>query len=208
MKSVFDPSSQHYDVDSKIVVALERISEAFRVILWKENKKHNLSPIQLKFLIFFFFRPSDQRTVSRLSQEFDLTKATVSDAIRTMEEKKLLYRKKSSIDKRISIISLTEKGKKTAKEGAFFGNEIKDQLSSINDDDKINLMTSLMDIIKELQKKGYISIARMCITCKYFEQKQGKKNHFYCHLLNQSLKKNKLRINCFDYDNKKESVSI
>ena len=55
MKSSFDLKRQSTKIESKIVVALERISEAFRVLLWNESKENSLSPIQIQLLIFFTF---------------------------------------------------------------------------------------------------------------------------------------------------------
>ena len=53
MDSAFDVNQQLESSDHKIVVALERIAEAFRVLLWQETKKTGLSPIQLQLLIKF-----------------------------------------------------------------------------------------------------------------------------------------------------------
>lgn len=56
MASAFNPERQESNIDSKIVVALERISEAFRVLLWDESRDTTLSPIQLQILIFILFQ--------------------------------------------------------------------------------------------------------------------------------------------------------
>lgn len=53
--SSFNLSEQNQKVESLIVVALERISEAFRVLLWNESKENSLSPIQIQILIFVNF---------------------------------------------------------------------------------------------------------------------------------------------------------
>lgn len=50
-KSIFDPKNQIKDVSSKIVAGLERISEAFKVLLWEKAKALGLSPIQIQILI-------------------------------------------------------------------------------------------------------------------------------------------------------------
>lgn len=59
-KSPFDLSHQNLTVDSKIVAALERISQAFRVLLWNESKELSLSPIQIQVLIFLLYH-SDEK---------------------------------------------------------------------------------------------------------------------------------------------------
>ena len=71
MSSSFDPKVQELSVESKIVVALERISEAFKVSLWNENKKYNVSTLQLQILTFLLFHPEEFRTVSHLAKEFN-----------------------------------------------------------------------------------------------------------------------------------------
>jgi hypothetical protein len=55
MPSIFDVKKQHHDVDSKIAAALERLSQAFRVLLWEKNKDYNLSPIQIQLLVYRSF---------------------------------------------------------------------------------------------------------------------------------------------------------
>jgi hypothetical protein len=73
MKSPFDLNQQNKKVESKIVVALERISEAFRVLLWNESKENALSPIQIQILIFLLFHSDEMCKVSYLAQEFNMT---------------------------------------------------------------------------------------------------------------------------------------
>jgi hypothetical protein len=53
--SSFNLNEQNQKIESRIVVALERISEAFRVLLWNESKENSLSPIQIQILIFIYF---------------------------------------------------------------------------------------------------------------------------------------------------------
>lgn len=52
MDSVFNPASQHGDVDAKIVAALERLGQAFRILLREKAREHNLSPIGAPFLVY------------------------------------------------------------------------------------------------------------------------------------------------------------
>jgi hypothetical protein len=47
--SVFDLSAQHDVVDAKIVAALERLSQVFRVRLREEAWERDLSPTQAQF---------------------------------------------------------------------------------------------------------------------------------------------------------------
>jgi len=51
--SPFNPEIQNKNLDYKIVQALERISQAFKVLLWKESTSSLLTPIQI--LVFLLY---------------------------------------------------------------------------------------------------------------------------------------------------------
>ena len=80
--SSFNLNEQNQKIESRIVVALERISEAFRVLLWNESKENSLSPIQIQILIFIYFHSLAKCKVGYLADEFNMTKATISDSVK------------------------------------------------------------------------------------------------------------------------------
>ena len=99
-KSPFDLSYQNQSTESKIVASLERISQAFRVMLWNESKEHSLSPIQIQVLVFLLHHSEEKRKVTYLADEFNMTKATISDTIRTLEQKELIKKEYEPHDTR------------------------------------------------------------------------------------------------------------
>ena len=113
-KSVFDLAHQNSSLESKIVASLERVSQAFRVLLWNESKEHSLSPIQVQLLIFLLHHSDQKRKVSYLAEEFNMTKATISDTVKTLEQKLFIKKEFEAHDARSYIIHLTEKGKELA----------------------------------------------------------------------------------------------
>jgi DNA-binding MarR family transcriptional regulator len=194
-KSPFDLKHQNEDIDSRIVAAMERVSQAFRVLLWNESKGLSLSPIQIQILIFLMFHSEEKRKVSYLAEEFNMTKATISDSIKVLEQKKFIRKEYETNDTRSYIIYLTTKGLEIAKRTASFTNQIQVPIARLNLEDKENLLISLMGIIQHLNKTGVITIQRMCKTCVHFSPGSGKTQHF-CNLLNQNLLDADLRIDC------------
>src|SRR5688572_14883967 len=89
-KSDFDLISQNRSTESKIVASLERIAQAFRVLLWQESKEYALTPIQIQILIFLRFHSEEKCKVSYLAGEFNLSKPTISDTVKTLEQKQLI----------------------------------------------------------------------------------------------------------------------
>ncbi len=194
-KSDFDVAHQNQHVESRIVASLERIAQAFRVLLWQESKEFSLSPIQVQVLIFLLHHSEEKRKVSYLADEFNMTKATISDTIKTLEQKHLLTKEYEQDDTRSYCIHLTKKGKDIASKTSFFTREIRTPIDKLHQDDKETLLLGLMDIIRHLNKNGVITIQRMCMTCAYYQSSSKGQKHF-CQLLNQPLQGEDLRVDC------------
>lgn len=197
-KSIFDLDFQNTSVESKIIASLERISQAFRVLLWQESTEYSLSPIQVQVLIFLLNHSEEKRKVSYLADEFNMTKATISDTIKSLEQKKLIKKKTDSQDTRSFVINLTAKGENIAKKTSLFAQQLLTPLEKLHDEDKQNLLLSLIEIIRHLNETEIITIQRMCFTCTYYKNSEDGKKHF-CKLLNQQLKITDLRVDCPDY---------
>lgn len=194
-KSDFDLIHQSQSTESRIVASLERISQAFRVLLWQESKEFSLSPIQVQILIFLLFHSEEKRKVSYLAGEFNMTKATISDTIKTLAQKELIAKHYEPHDSRSYTIHLTEKGKDIANKTALFTRELKTPVDRLHDDDKENLLLSLITIIRHLNKAGIITPQRMCFTCAHYQPDFNGQKHF-CSLLNQKLEDRDLKIDC------------
>lgn len=194
-KSDFDLNYQNQNIESKIVASFERISQSFRVLLWKESKAFSLSPIQIQILIFLLHHSIEKRKVSYLANEFNLTKATISDTIKTLEQKKLITKNFEENDTRSYIINLSSKGKLIAEKTSLFSNEISKPINQLTNEQKESMLQSMFEIIKHLNKSGIITVQRMCQNCKYYQSSKNNTEHF-CNLLNQKLQLYELRVDC------------
>jgi len=197
MKSAFDLNRQNKKTESKIVVALERISEAFRVLLWNESKENALSPIQIQILIFLLFHSEEQCKVSYLAQEFNMTKATISDSIKLLLKKGLIQKYDDPVDTRSYVIGLTGEGKLTAEKSSSFAFAIEKPLGSLTEEQKETILSGLLKLIYELNKAGIITIQRMCFTCSNYQISNGE---HYCKLLQSKLASDDLRIDCPEHE--------
>lgn len=191
--SSFNLEYQNQSTNGKIVVALERISEAFRVLLWQESKIHKLSPIQLQILIFLLFHEASKRKVSYLAHEFNMTKATISDAVKMLAKKELIRKEVTPTDSRSYMIHLTEKGKTIAQQASTFSQSLHKAVNQLSQEQSHHFYQSMLHIIDTLKKEEVIEVQRMCDNCRYYAQHED--THF-CNLLNTSLATHELRIDC------------
>lgn len=200
-KSAFDLEHQNSSIESKIVASLERVSQAFRVLLWNESKEFSLSPIQIQVLIFLLHHSNEKRKVTYLADEFNMTKATISDTIKTLEQKLLIKKEYEQLDTRSYVINLTKKGKGIAEQTCLFAEQIQIPIDKLHSTDKENLLLSLLDIIQHLNRSGVITLQRMCKTCLYYQPSDKGQKHF-CKLLSQNLHFTDLRIDCPEHEMK------
>ncbi|SMG20126.1 MarR family winged helix-turn-helix transcriptional regulator [Sphingobacterium psychroaquaticum] len=197
-KSDFLEENDGHEIEAKIIASLERISQSFRVLLWKESVEFGLSPIQIQVLIFLLNHSEERRKVSLLAQEFDLSKATISDTIKILAQKELITKEYGGSDTRSYTIDLSKKGRDIALQTSSFTREIRKPIDKLGAHDKEQLLLNLLDIIAHLNQAGIISIQRMCSTCSYYSTTEDQIPHF-CKLLNKPLHVGDLKIDCSDY---------
>jgi DNA-binding MarR family transcriptional regulator len=202
MKSSFDLGRQNKKLESRIVVALERISEAFRVLLWQESKENALSPIQTQLLLFLLFHSEEKCKVSYLAQEFNMSKATISDSVKLLLQKELVQKLADPDDTRSYRIGLTAKGKQVAEQSSMFASSMEKPLNALTPEQKQVMFSTLLYLIHQLNQSGVITLQRMCFTCSHYKREKGV---HHCTLLGASLAPEELRLDCPDHANVEQS---
>lgn len=194
---VFNLDEQNAYLDNKIVAGLERLSQVFRSLLWEKAKVHGLSPIQIQVLIFIRHHGAEKATVSYLAKEFNLTKATISDAVKVLEQKGLVKKLAGGVDSRSYLLGLTAAGRKVVTETEGFADALRPVVATFSAGDKTVIWESLFTLIAQLNKQGVISVQRMCFNCTHYAKKNG--GH-YCNLLLISLQSENIRIDCPEFE--------
>lgn len=185
------------NLSHKIVVGLQRISEAFKVLLWEKAKEFGLSPIQIQILIFVANHKENYSNVSYLAKEFNLTKPTISDAVRVLLKKELIEKDFSSSDSRSYTIILSDKGKDIVLKTEDYIHPLEKEVNSTSEKTQENLFATVSSLIFQLNKKGILTVQRTCFGCKYY--KKTSQNHF-CNLLQKPLQSSKIRLDCNEFE--------
>ncbi|MAB49330.1 MAG: MarR family transcriptional regulator [Flavobacteriaceae bacterium] len=198
-ESTFNPKQQEKDFSSKIVAGLERVSEVFKILLWEKAKLVGLSPIQIQILIFIAFHKQNLCNVSHLAKEFNVTKPTVSDAIKVLDNKGLIIKNFSSSDNRSYSISLSELGNDIVSQTNDFSNPLTKQVNSFSRSELESLFGTLSQLIYKLNRNGILSVQRTCYGCKFYEKN---KKLDYCNLLQKELLRQEIRLDCPEFENR------
>ncbi len=195
--SVFDLNEQNKDLDHKIAAGLERLSQVFRTLLWEQAKEQLLSPLQIQLLIFIRYHSADKAGISYLAREFQVTKPTVSDAVKVLEQKKLVQKISHPSDSRRYTLALTTAGKELVEKTENFASPFTEVLSGGDHRNKELLWEQICRFILQLHQKGMISVQRTCYRCRHFSRPGPVP---FCNLLQQPLRTKDIRIDCYEYE--------
>jgi DNA-binding MarR family transcriptional regulator len=193
------PSGLPPDVDAKLVAALERVGQALRVQMWDTAKQHGLSPTQLQVLLRLATDPPARRRIGVLADELDVTHPTVSDAVAVLRRKRLVDRDPAS---RKAPLNLTARGRAVADRLVDWDQRTRRQLAHLPVADKDATLRLLLDLIAGLQRSGAITVARMCVTCRFFRRDAHPKSTrpHHCALVDAPMGGVELRIECAEHE--------
>lgn len=197
MKSAFNPKEQAKSIDAKLIYGLEKVSQIYRTLLWQTQKNTGLSPLQSQIILFMFFHDERLVSISNFAIEFSVTKATVSDAVKTLIKKELLEKKQDPIDKRRQSLNLTSKGINLVDAIKNYTEPLELNLGGFSTRKKEQFFGLIQEFLTELNKNDVISPLRMCTTCRYYELREKKP---YCKLMEAALKESELRLDCAEHE--------
>ena len=195
-RNLFNPDSQNNSTTQKVVAGLARISEAFKSLLWEKAKQLGLSPIQIQILIFVAYHKSEFCTTTYLAKEFNVTKPTISDAVKVLHHKKLVLKDYSGVDSRSFFVTLTHKGKEVVSQTEDFANGIEQQLEGMDPQLTESLFKQLSALIFSLHRGGILEVQRTCYGCRFYDRNQT--GHF-CNLLEKPLNDADIRLDCPEF---------
>lgn len=194
MTAPFVPFAQrHENLPAKLVAVLERIARVVYGCLWQVFGEIGLSALQLTLLERLAAKPLGVRD---LAETLQVTRATVSRALKTLEEKALVVIKTHPHDRRQVEVTLTPAGRELGRESQAWANPLLAALESLPKAERAMLWLSLLKLLRHFERSGLMAANHMCLSCRFL-RKKGEK--LYCTLLEQDLIKEQLRIHCPDY---------
>lgn len=184
--------SEGFNIDSKIVSGIERISEAIRLALIKKGIKLALSQTQFRLIRFLMQRgPMSQ---SEIVREFGLDKTTINKSLRSLRKKGFVKIVRDKIDRRSKKVFLIKNFVDLGSISVF--QVLEDSTASLSPSQKEIVYLFIYNSILELFKEGFIKYQRMCANCFYGSWRSKK---FYCGYLKKFLSVKDFMIDCPDF---------
>jgi DNA-binding MarR family transcriptional regulator len=188
------------DLDRKLAAAFERVGQAVRVQLWDQAKAHGLTPTQLQVLLRLAYDPPERRRVGALAVHLDLTQPTLSDAVAVLRRKGLVDSSRATGDARSAVLSLSGRGAELAQTLEDWDMRMRGVLAGLPSTGKEEALRLLLELIAGLQREGVVTVARICVTCRFFMQNAHGHGQHHCALLDLPLDAADLRVDCPEHE--------
>lgn len=185
----------------RLVTGLSKIGLAMKSRPWRRKGQQGVGPLQVQVLTFLRSRSNQMATVSTIARELSVKLPTASEVIRTLEQKRLVRRRRTEVDNRIVTVHLTAKGMKASQVVSGWPEILAAATHNLSHQEQVTLLTILVKLIRSLQLQGEIPVARMCVSCEYFRPNAhaDAENPHHCQFVNAPFGEQALRLDCPDY---------
>jgi DNA-binding MarR family transcriptional regulator len=185
----------------RVAAGLSKIGVAIKSRAWKEAGKRRITPLQGQALAFLRMRAAQTVTVSAIADELAVTLPTVSEVVRALAEKGLVKKIRSESDGRVVTVRLSVKGKRLAEGAAGWPDFLAAVADQLPVTEQEALLRTLIKMIRTMQERGEIPIARMCVTCRFFHPNAHPdlERPHHCALVDASFGDRSLRIECGEH---------
>ena len=175
---------------------LERLNNLLRMEVRTFGLKYGLLPVQIEALTYLTRCNRYSDTPQAVTEYLGLTKGTVSQSLKVLEQKGLLRKQQDTEDKRITHLAPTTKGKKLI-EQAFPAKSLEAALAKTSSVQGNKLEETLRSLLREMQHQHDRKTFAACHTCRFNERHP---KGYVCGLTKEPLSKREVQLICREHE--------
>jgi DNA-binding MarR family transcriptional regulator len=182
----------------RLASALSKVSVSLKRRLWRDATMRRISPLQAQVLAFLRQQPDHSSTVSAITQMLGVTMPTASDVIAVLTRRGLLRKFRTEEDGRVFTVLLTARGRRRAEQVTGWPDFLQWAAELLPEEEQESLLRTLVKLIKSIQERGEIPVARMCVTCTHFRpyvNEDARRPH-HCALVDADFGDRLIRVDC------------
>src|SRR5262245_37599899 len=186
----------------QLASGFEKIGLAMKSRSWRREGRAGLGPLQRQILMLLQSKPGQSAQVSTIANELVIRLPTASEAVATLERKRLVRRRRTMSDGRIVTVELTARGSRACGPSATMPGHLAAAIGLLPAAEQTALLKVMVKVIRTLQEQGEISVARMCVSCRYFKphRYEDEEKPHHCDYVNAPFGDSSLRVNCLEYE--------
>jgi len=195
-----DPLPPDQPLDKRVTIGLAKIGIALKQQAWAEAGGRGLTPTQGQVLALLRANPDGLR-LGALAEQLGVTAATTSDSVAALQRKGLVTKEPMAGDARGVIVLLTPTGTREAAAAAAWPDFLLEAVGELSTVEQAAFLRALVSMIRTLQEKGRIPVARMCVSCRFFRpyQHDNPARPHHCAFVDAPFGDGELRLDCPDF---------
>lgn len=146
-------SAQAAGASEMIIGLLSTLSQLLRSTMWHYSKHRNLTPTQIRTLLFVADTGTENCTLSALARSQGITMPTANGIINALAHRKLITRVPNPKDRRSVLLKLTSEGEKIRREIAGWEANLRRTIESLPHERQNELLQTLREIIGSLRRE-------------------------------------------------------
>jgi DNA-binding MarR family transcriptional regulator len=184
------------------LTGLAKLGLVLRQHAWQEREQSGLTPTQGQILALVRARGRESVSLSDLARGLGVTAATASDAVSTLARKGLVAKVHAADDRRRLAVRLTAAGERLAERSGLWPDFLLETVEALAPDEQAAFLRGLTKMIHSLQERGRIPVARMCVSCRYFQPNvhPDPERPHHCAFVDAPFGDRELRLDCADHD--------
>jgi DNA-binding MarR family transcriptional regulator len=187
-------------LDKRVTIGLAKIGIALKQQAWAEAGGRGLTPTQGQVLALLRANPNGLR-LRALAEQLGVSAATTSDSVAALHRKGLVAKEGTASDGRAVIVVLTPTGIREAAAAAAWPDFLLEAVGELSAAEQATFLRALVAMIRTLQEKGRIPVARMCVSCRFFQpfRHDNPARPHHCAFVDAPFGDGELRLDCPDH---------
>jgi DNA-binding MarR family transcriptional regulator len=195
-----DPLPPDQPLDKRVTTGLAKVGLALKQQAWAEAGGRGLTPTQGQALALLRANPAGLR-LGELAGLLGVTAATTSDSVGALARKGLVTKAALAADGRAVVVRLTPAGAREAAAAAAWPDFLLEAVDELSGEEQAAFLRGLVTMIRTLQLKGRIPVARMCVSCEFFRpfRHDDPVTPHHCAFVDAPFGDGELRLDCPDH---------
>jgi DNA-binding MarR family transcriptional regulator len=195
-----DPLPPDEPLTQRVTTGLAKVGIALKQQAWAEAGGRGLTPTQGQILALLRASPAGLR-LGALAAQLGVTQPTASDSVAALHRKGLLTKEPLAADGRAVVVRLTPAGVREAAAAAAWPDFLLEAVEELSAAEQAAFLRALVTMIRTLQDKGRIPVARMCVSCRFFQpfRHDDPARPHHCAFVDAPFGDGQLRLDCPDH---------
>jgi len=198
--SADDPLPPDEPLAKRVTTGLAKVGLALKQQAWAEAGGRGLTPTQGQVLALLRANPGGLR-LGELAGQLGVSAATTSDSVGALARKRLVAKAALAGDGRAVVVRLTQAGTREAAAAAAWPDFLLEAVDELSGAEQAAFLRGLVTMIRTLQVRGRIPVARMCVSCEFFRpfRHDDPAAPHHCAFVDAPFGDGQLRLDCPDH---------